>query len=78
MSDKIRLLVTDGASGRFLARVKANAAAAPFDIIAPESADLDALLALAPEAEAILCYKRAARPRSSKRPTSSATSRSTG
>ena len=59
MSDKIRLLVTDGASGRFLARVKANAAAAPFDIIAPESADLDALLALAPEAEAILCYKAA-------------------
>ena len=59
MSDKIRLLVTDGASGRFLARVKANAAAEPFDIIAPESADLDALLALAPEAEAILCYKAA-------------------
>lgn len=59
MSDKIRLLVTDGASGRFLARVRANAAAAPFDIIAPESADLDTLLALAPETEAILCYKAA-------------------
>ena len=59
MSDKIRLLVTDGASGRFLARVRANAAAEPFDIIAPESADEDALLALAPEAEAVLCYKAA-------------------
>lgn len=59
MSDKIRLLVTDGASGRFLSRVKANAASAPFDIIAPDSAEEDALLALAPEAEAILCYKAA-------------------
>lgn len=59
MSDKIRLLVTDGASGRFLARVRANAAAAPFEIIAPDSADVDALLALAPEAEAVLCYKAA-------------------
>ena len=57
MSDKIRLLVTDGASGHFLSRVKANPAAARFEIIAPESADEDALLALAPEAEAILCYK---------------------
>ena len=59
MSDKIRLLVTDGASGRFLARVRANAAAAPFDIIAPEDAGEDALLALAPEAEAVLTYKAA-------------------
>lgn len=59
MSDKIRLLVTDGASGRFLARVKANPAAAPFEIIAPDSAEEDALLALAPEAEAVLCYKAA-------------------
>ena len=59
MSDKIRLLVTDGASGRFLMRVKANAASEPFEIIAPDSADVDALLALAPEAEAILCYKAA-------------------
>ena len=59
MSNKIRLLVTDGASGRFLARVKANAASEPFEIIAPDSADVDALLALAPEAEAILCYKAA-------------------
>ena len=59
MSDKIRLLVADGASGNFLRRVKANAASAPFDITAPDSADLDALLALAPGAEAILCYKAA-------------------
>ncbi|MDE0331215.1 MAG: NAD(P)-binding domain-containing protein [Nitrospinae bacterium] len=59
MSDKIRLLVTDGASGRFLSRVKANPASAPFEIIAPESAEEDALLALAPEAEAVLCYKAA-------------------
>ena len=59
MSDKIRLLVADGASGNFLRRVKANAASAPFEITAPDSADLDALLALAPEAEAILCYKAA-------------------
>ncbi|MCY3824355.1 MAG: NAD(P)-binding domain-containing protein [Nitrospinae bacterium] len=59
MSDKIRLLVTDGASGRFLGRVKANAAAAPFEIIAPEGAEEEALLALAPEAEAVLCYKAA-------------------
>ena len=59
MSDKIRLLVADGASGNFLKRVKANAASAPFDITAPDSADLDALLALAPGAEAILCYKAA-------------------
>ena len=59
MNDKIRLLVTDGASGRFLSRVKANAASEPFDIIAPDSADEDTLLALAPEAEAILCYKAA-------------------
>ena len=59
MNDKIRLLVTDGASGRFLSRVKANAAAAPFDIIAPDSADEDALIALAPEAEAVLSYKAA-------------------
>ena len=59
MSDKIRLLVTDGASGRFLTRVKANAATAPFEITAPDSADEDALLALAPEAEAVLCYKAA-------------------
>ena len=59
MSDKIRLLVADGASGNFLKRVKANAASAPFEITAPDSADLDALLALAPGAEAILCYKAA-------------------
>ena len=59
MSDKIRLLVTDGASGRFLARVKANAASEPFEIIAPESAEEEALLDLAPEAEAVLCYKAA-------------------
>ncbi len=59
MSDKIRLLVTDGASGRFLARVKANPAAAPFEIIAPDSTEEEALLVLAPEAEATLCYKAA-------------------
>ena len=59
MSDKIRLLVTDGASGNFLKRVKANPAAAPFEITAPETADEGALLALAPEAEAVLTYKAA-------------------
>lgn len=59
MSDKIRLLVTDGASGRFLGRVMGNPAAAPFEIIAPDSAEEEALLALAPEAEAVLCYKAA-------------------
>ncbi len=57
MSDTIRLLVTDGASGKFLKRVQANPASAPFTIIAPDRADEDALLALAPEADAILCYK---------------------
>ena len=57
MTDKIRLLVADAASGRFLARVKASAAVAPFEIIAPESGAEDALVALAPEADAILCYK---------------------
>ena len=59
MNDKIRLLVADGASGRFLERVRANPAAAPFEIAAPDSTDEDALLALAPEAEAALCYKAA-------------------
>ena len=58
MSDKIRLLVTDdGTSGHFLKRVRENTAAAPFTITAPEAAGEDALLALAPEADAILCYK---------------------
>ena len=58
MSDKIRLLVTDdGTSGHFLKRVRENPAAAPFTITAPEAAGEDALLALAPEADAILCYK---------------------
>ena len=57
MTDRIRLLVADGASGRFLERVRASPAAAPFEIAAPEAGGEDALLALAPEADAILCYK---------------------
>ncbi len=59
MRDKIHLLVPDGASGRFLERVKASPAAAPFEIIAPGSGEEDALVALAPQADAILCYKAA-------------------
>lgn len=59
MPDPIRLLVADGASGRFLERVRASPAAAPFEIAAPDSAGADALLALAPAADAILCYKAA-------------------
>ncbi len=59
MSDRIRLLVTDGASGRFLERVKTSPAAAPFEVIAPDNAEEEALLGLAPEADAVLCYKAA-------------------
>ena len=57
MPDRIRLLVADAASGRFLARVRASPAAAPFEVLAPEAEGEDALLALAPRAQAILCYK---------------------
>jgi phosphoglycerate dehydrogenase-like enzyme len=57
MSDPIRLLVADAASGLFLERVRKSPAAAPFRILAPETDTEDALLSVAPETDAILCYK---------------------
>jgi phosphoglycerate dehydrogenase-like enzyme len=57
MRDSIRLLVADAASGLFLERVRKNPAAAVFRILAPETDSEDDLVAVAPEAEAILCYK---------------------
>jgi phosphoglycerate dehydrogenase-like enzyme len=57
MSDPIRLLVADAASGLFLERVRKSPAAASFRIFAPETDVEDDLLSVAPEADAIICYK---------------------
>ena len=53
----IRLLVADSKSGKFLERTYKHMGEMPFEIIAPEDENETELLALAPQAEAILCYK---------------------
>ena len=57
MSNMIRLLVADGASTRYLKRVQDCPAASSFHMMIPKNDGEDSLIALAPDADAILCYK---------------------
>jgi lactate dehydrogenase-like 2-hydroxyacid dehydrogenase len=57
MTAPIRLLVADAATSRFGQRVLNSPAAASFRLLLAEHHTRDALLATAPEAEAILCYQ---------------------
>jgi lactate dehydrogenase-like 2-hydroxyacid dehydrogenase len=57
MHDSIRLLVAEGASNRVPDRVRKNPASAPFQILVPKTDSEDDLLSVAPEADAILCWK---------------------
>ena len=57
MSNMIRLLVADGASTRYLKRVQDCPVASSFHMMIPKNDAEDSLIALAPDAEAILCYK---------------------
>jgi phosphoglycerate dehydrogenase-like enzyme len=57
MAKAIRLLVADSKSGKFLERTYKHLGDMPFEITAPEEENEKELLLLAPEAEAILCYK---------------------
>jgi phosphoglycerate dehydrogenase-like enzyme len=57
MNNPIRLLTPDVGSGLFIKRLKENPAAVPFRILVPQTEAEDSLLSLAPEADAILCYK---------------------
>ncbi len=57
MTDPRRVLVTDHQSGKFLERVHKHSKGMPLEIITPEGEDEEHLMAAAPRAEAILCYK---------------------
>jgi phosphoglycerate dehydrogenase-like enzyme len=56
MTQPIRLLVADAATGRFGQRVRSSPAAAAFRLLLSEQDTPEALLAAAPDADAILCY----------------------
>ena len=57
MTEPIRLLVADGATSRFGLRVRNSPAAAAFRLLHAGQDAPEALLASAPEADAILCYQ---------------------
>lgn len=57
MGERIRLMVADGAAGKFAQRVRKSPDARPFSLIIPENGSEAALLTSAPEADAILCYQ---------------------
>lgn len=57
MTRPMRLLVADPATGRFSQRVRGSPAAGAFRLLLPEQDTPEALLAAAPEADAILCYQ---------------------
>ena len=57
MSNMIRLLVADGASTRYLKRVKDCPVSSSFHMMIPKNDAEDSLLSLAPNADTILCYK---------------------
>jgi len=57
LSDPIRLLITDCASTRFAFHVHEAQAERLFRVMIPQDASESALLALAPQADAILCYQ---------------------
>src|SRR3972149_1508267 len=59
MGERIRLMVADGAARRFALRVQASPDARPFNLIIPENETEAAMLATAPQADAILCYQAA-------------------
>jgi len=59
MAGPIRLLLADGAAAKFTARVRESSLARPFRLIIPENDTEAALLASAPEADAILSYQAA-------------------
>jgi glyoxylate reductase len=59
MAEPIRLLVTDCATTRFAFHVREARAEQWFQVIMPEDSSAQALRALAPEADAILCYQAA-------------------
>lgn len=57
MSEKIRLMVADGAAGKITRKVCESPVATAFKLIIPENDTEAALLAVAPEADAILSYQ---------------------
>jgi phosphoglycerate dehydrogenase-like enzyme len=57
MSETIRLLVADDPSAAFVKRLRQSPTASSFQMIIPKDGAKDSLLLLAPEADAILCYK---------------------
>jgi phosphoglycerate dehydrogenase-like enzyme len=57
MGERVRLMVADGAAGKFALRVRESPDARPFSLIIPEDDSEAALLTSAPDADAILCYK---------------------
>lgn len=57
LGEPIRLLVADGAASKFALRVRDSPASRPFRLILPENDMEPALLASAPQADAILCYQ---------------------
>jgi glyoxylate reductase len=57
MSDLIPVLYFDMATTGLVERIKASPAAAPFRIFTPESDSQEDLIRVAPQAQAILCYK---------------------
>ena len=57
MTDSRRVLVVDYQSGKFLERTRKYSKGMPLEIIAPEGESEEYLLAAAPRAEAMLCYK---------------------
>ena len=57
MSDVIHLMVVDVVSGKYLDRVKEFSEGMPFDLVLAKGEDEESLMAAAPAADAILCYK---------------------
>lgn len=56
-STSINLLVTDCATSRFAFHIRESRAAEMFRVLIPKDSSVDALMALAPQADAILCYQ---------------------
>lgn len=57
MSDTIRLMIVDTTSKKYLERVKKYIQGMPFELVLAENEDEESLKAVAPQAEAILCYQ---------------------
>jgi phosphoglycerate dehydrogenase-like enzyme len=57
MTEAIRLLLADGVSGKITRKVQESPDATAFKLIIPENNSEAALIAAAPQADAILCYQ---------------------